>query len=136
MKRLILPAGVILCVLATSVFAVDTTDYSKPGMQQFAHQMNEMQQCMSGVDEIEYNRIQTQLNTLDNLLPELCHAKEYAKIQSKMQGLADNLQNSKAFSKIQTCTAPLRASGFMPDFPLLAQITPKAIEQLCQKYPN
>lgn len=134
MKRLRLPAGGLLLILATSAAAVDTTDYSVKGMQTFIGQMNEMQLCMAQVDELEYSRFQSMLNDFSNRLPELCRDDSMIEIKSEMFAMLQIVSNSPAFQQISLCTEPLRASGFMPALPLLNEVTDSGIKLLCQKY--
>lgn len=132
MKKLTLPAGCVLGLLSFAVFAGDTTDYSKPGMQQFAQQMNAMQTCMATIDELDYSRFETLVNTFNTILPDLCQAKNYPLIQAKMDDLSQQINTSQAFQKIQECSAPLRSSGFIPNMPIIPNASSAEFEALCQ----
>ena len=124
--------GLTVFAMASYASAGDTTDYSKPGMQQFAQQMNAMQTCMASIDELEYNRFETLVNSLNTILPDLCQAKNYSQIQAKMDDLAQQINSSQVFQKIQECSAPLRSSGFIPDMPIIPNATSAEFDALCQ----
>ncbi|MBO1923752.1 MULTISPECIES: hypothetical protein [Thiomicrorhabdus] len=124
------------CLLTTgSVQAVDTTDYSQPGMKQMALAMNKMQDCIGQVDELEQNRYEVAINRMQNELLDLCRSGKTEAAQSKALVFSREAQTSHSFQQMMACSKTMRDQGFMPQLPVLSlDQDGNSSEAVCDRY--
>ena len=122
-----------LLAFSSCVFAVDTTDFSKPGMKQLAVEKRAMESCMAEVDEIQQIRLQAQLNVLDNQLHALCDVGEQEKAQNTALAFSAQVVDLPLFQKIQRCTQGMRDLGFLPQLPVVKPDS-EALYKICDYY--
>lgn len=122
-----------LIAFSSASFAVDTTDFSKPGMKQLAVEKRAMETCMENVDEIQQIALEAKLNDLDNQLLNLCHAGKLAEARATALRLSSGIIDSVLFQKVQGCTQGMRDLGFLPPLPVV-RADSKALQTICQNY--
>lgn len=88
-------------------------------MQQMIQQMNEMQRCLQQIDEIELQKNQENMSRLENKLRALCSAGKRDEAQTEALKFSREMQDSKIFKQIQSCTQEMQQQGFMPKLPTL-----------------
>lgn len=88
-------------------------------MQQMIQQMNEMQRCLQQIDEIELQKNQENMSRLENKLRALCSDGKRDEAQTEALKFSREMQDSKIFKQIQSCTQEMQQQGFMPKLPTL-----------------
>ncbi|WP_373020302.1 hypothetical protein [Thiomicrorhabdus sp.] len=88
-------------------------------MQQMIQQMNEMQRCLQQIDEIELQKNQENMSRLENKLRALCSDGKRDEAQTEALKFSREIQDSKIFKQIQSCTQEMQQQGFMPKLPTL-----------------
>ncbi|BBP46464.1 hypothetical protein THMIRHAS_18370 [Thiosulfatimonas sediminis] len=130
--------GVLVALLfsvSTLSGAVDTTDFTQPGMKQLAHEKRAMELCLQDIDEIQQIQLEAQLNDLDNRLLDLCQSGKRAEAQRTVVDFSKKVFHLALFQKIQGCTQGMRNLGFLPPLPV---VNPSADEtqlaKICDYY--
>ncbi len=128
-------AAVVISIAPLSALAVDTTDFSKPQMKEWAIEFNQMQECLTQIDEMAVLQYDETLNRLQNQLGALCQAGKTDEAHNAVLAFQHTVEASGVFQQIQSCGTKLREHGFMPPLPqVTTDKTAAAGPQVCHQF--
>ncbi|MBD3775921.1 MAG: hypothetical protein IE920_02170 [Thiotrichales bacterium] len=127
-------AAAVISIAPLSALAVETTDFSKPQMKEWAIEYNQMQECLTQIDEMAVLQYDQTLNHLQNQLDALCQAGKTDEAQHAARAFKHTVEASTVYQQIQACGAKLREHGFMPPLPEATTDNTQAGEQICGRF--
>lgn len=127
-------AAAVISIAPLLALAVETTDFNKPQMKQWAIEYNQMQECLTQIDEMAVLQYDQTLNHLQNQLDALCHAGKTDEAQHAALAFKHTVEASTVYQQIQACGAKLREHGFMPPLPEATTDNTQAGEQICGRF--
>jgi len=123
-----MPPVILLFLLSTAASAQNSPGMGGMDMQK----LQEMQSCMSKVDQEQLKALEQGHNEFDAEVKALCAGGKRDEAQEKALSYAKEMMKNPAIQTIRKCSEI--AQGMMPDMPFMNQDVDPADQHVCDSY--